>query len=823
MRAGIVGGGIAGISLARFLAEAGVAVTVFERGPQLCSGATWHAAGLVTRFAGSPKLKKVHVRAMDLIHEVEAKVARDIGFHHPGSIRLVEKGNRDRYLEAQQQVAMASLYDHPEENLQTRLISPDEIQELHPLINTDSIECGVWTQEDGYIDPTSLTNAIAELAKMAGAKIKLGVECTQVERDEQGFRINTRSLKDGEVDEYNVDVLVNAAGLWSREFSQKIMGMTFQDHPCKVIQHQYVITETIPAIKARMAEGKGVLPVLRDLRGSAYIRQERTGMLIGPYETQCAMAPWDSPPQDFLFELFPPALERLEDNLEQAFSVVPALSEAGIMNVTNGPTIWTGDGSPRVGRTTIPGYYDFNTLSYGITHGLPLAEYLSHVIMQNEQPPGWDLTEFEPARYQGWTTPEFVEEKVKETYKLNSAVNYGSFENRKAGRHLLPKSKIFEVLEAEGARFGIGMGGVEHPLYFAAADVEINPAKFTHHDWTHIVKDEADVVLNNVSLGYGLFSVFKVDGSGATDLLESLTTSALPSESHKSKLMYMLNKSGGVIAEVTVCRLGEEEYYVVGGRDNIPIDLAILRNGVQNNALVKDISGDVEILHVAGPNSAALLHAINNEVGSIPFLGMKEIELGGVQCKVFRITFTGCLGYEIHVPAKHCDTVYAAIAERDSDFGTGRFGSYAMNSLRIEKAFVLKADLDFAHYKEASLGFFVSKTKEFLGKDLKYKPTRRRVSFVVATGDGYAWSVPGDSPIHRRDTNERVGFTTSSAVGAITGETIALGYLHGHNLAEVKEQCSRDLYVSCYGKEWDVRAQIGPIQPMTGREEVQLT
>jgi len=166
--------------------------------------------------------------------------------------------------------------------------------------------------------------------------------------------------------------------------------------------------------------------------------------------------------------------------------------------------------------------------------------------------------------------------------------------------------------------------------------------------------------------------------------------------------------------------------------------------------------------------------------------------------------------------------VYEAIAALDDNFNTGRFGSYAMNSLRIEKAFVIKADLDFAHYSEASLGFFVSKTKDFKGKDSAYVPERRRLSFVVDTDDGYKWSVPGDSPIHRRDTDELVGFTTSSAVGAITGDTIALGFLNGSSLAEVKGLFEHELYVSCYGKQWKVTPKMGSVKPLTGREDIEI-
>ena len=238
----IIGGGVAGASIARELARKGVGVTLLEKAGQLCAGATWHAAGLVTRFGGSPKIKKVHVRALELMTEMHDMY--DVGLHITGSIRLIETGNADRMTDAKQHVAMAALYDDPE--LPTSLISPEEVQALHPLVNVSGVQAGVYTPRDGDVDPTLLTTCIGKLAKQDGAKFVFNAEVDTITRREDGvFEVVT-----AEGNHYEADAVINAAGLWSRRFSRQL-GLE-STHPAYVIEHQYAITETIPELKGKV-------------------------------------------------------------------------------------------------------------------------------------------------------------------------------------------------------------------------------------------------------------------------------------------------------------------------------------------------------------------------------------------------------------------------------------------------------------------------------------------------------------------------------------------------------------------------------------------
>jgi dimethylglycine dehydrogenase len=553
----VIGGGIAGASIARVLSRRGMGVTLLEKSSQLCSGATWHAAGLVTRFGGSPKLKKIHVdslRQLTALHE-----EHDVGLHLTGSIRIVEKGNTDRYKEARQHCSMASLYDDPE--FPTRMISPEEIKELHPLIDLQTVDCGLYTPCDGDIDPTTLTNCVARLAKEHGATFKLNREVVDIEKTSDGdFVVRT---SDGY--EERGDILINAAGLWSKQISEMIDPSLSSHHKCYIIEHQYAITEELPELKKLSEQGTRV-PVLRDLAGSSYIRQERTGMLVGPYESDCAVRNYDDgrgkwvtgPPSDWGHELFPDRLDRIEENLMAAMELIPSLGEVGITSCVNGPTIWTGDSLARVGRTHVENVFEMNTLTYGIAQSLPLADYLGGMILDGE-PPFDATTDFDPLRYGSWCGTSFTEEKIKETYSHNNCVSY-PFENRKAGREhvtaVATSSKknmedgtvihpMLSELNIAGAHNTFSNSGLEVPaFYFQGKDdvlrKELNESKMDTHDWIDRVREEANFVLSGAAISYASFSKFQVRGTDAHALLSGATTAAIPKKVGRTKLTYVM-------------------------------------------------------------------------------------------------------------------------------------------------------------------------------------------------------------------------------------------------------------------------------------------
>lgn len=793
MKAVVIGGGIAGAGITRSLAKRGVGVQLLEKSKNLTAGATWHAAGLVTRFAGSPKLKKLHVQAVTMMLELQEK--HDLkGFNVTGSIRLIEKGNKARYLEAKHHHEMAKLYDI--EGLGTEIISAEEVGKLHPLVDTSEVECGIWTPKDGDVDPTSLTNLVASLAKKDGAEILLEQEVVGVDRRADG----TFLVKSASGREFEGDILINAAGLWSKQISQ-MLGLGFADHPAYVIEHQYAITETIPAIVEWQAgDPKKRVPVLRDLKGSSYIRQERTGLLIGPYENETAIAELDKnwnlgPPGDFDMELFPDRLDRIEENIMSGIELIPALGEVGFASVVNGPTIWTGDSLPRCGRSKIPGYYDFNTLTYGIAQGLPLSEYLAGIILDGEQP--FEMTaQCDPLRYNTWCTPGYVAGKVAETYSHNNKVSY-DFENRVGGRDAVPTSKhpIHEVLSFLGAHYTFSFGGVEVPAFFNSDAKPLSEKTVIDHEWIDIAEAEAQHVLEKVGVAYSSFSKILVKGASAEAFLDRLTTNSLPAVG-RSRLTYALTPKGRVNAEFTITRLSPEEFYVVGSRDYTCHDVQWMIDRARAESFdvdIKDISDDVDIVHIAGPRSHALMERLLGEPFKLGFMKMEPRQIAGADVNVFRISFTGEFGYELHAPTAAAADVLRAVLAAGEELDIRPFGGYAVNALRVEKGFKLKADLDYAHYTEAGIDMFCKEAKPFLGRGTG-APARQAAIFAVDAAPSFRWSVPSDCPIFCGD--ELVGFTTSSAFGPRTGKTIVLGYMTKEVAADAK------LVVEAYGNLW---------------------
>jgi len=532
--------------------------------------------------------------------------------------------------------------------------------------------------------------------------------------------------------------------------------------------------------------------------------------------------------------------------------LVPSLGEVGFKSVVNGPTIWTGDSLARCGRTRLPGYYDFNSLTYGVAQSLALSEYLGCIMLEGEQP--YDMaTEFDPLRYSGaWAGMAFTVDKVHETYSHNNHVSY-PFENRPGGRqhvaHAAPLRALFDAFAARGALFGFSNAGVEVPLAYPTAAIAAEAQKTFHSlPWAEAAQREAQALLSGVGIGYASFSKLRVASgvsSAATQLLERATTNILPKAVGACRLTYATTRAGRVLAEFTITREGshgadkaalaastvDHDFYLVGPRDYAQHDLAWLE-GVRDalsaehgadfgaEALeLADITSAVEILHLAGPLSHSLVSELCPAAAEVPFLRSSCLDVLGVPCRVFCISFTGELGYELHAPAAEAATLYEAIWRHPAAAAHGLvpFGGHAVNSLRIEKGFKVKSDLDYTHWTEAGIEPFVKLKRKashpFVGRDApapSHPHARRAAIFDVAAPDEYAWSVPGDCPI-RNSAGELVGVTTTSARGAVTGRTIAHGFVMLDESGALRASPGEvGLFVECYGHQWQVRVLDKP-------------
>uniref|UniRef100_A0A3Q1G9J7 Dimethylglycine dehydrogenase n=1 Tax=Acanthochromis polyacanthus TaxID=80966 RepID=A0A3Q1G9J7_9TELE len=666
----IIGGGCVGTSLTYHLAKAGMKDVVLLEKSELTAGSTWHAAGLTTSYHPGINVKKIHYDSLKLYKTLEAETGQAVGLHTPGSVRIASTPARVDEMRYQ----MTRTHWHVTEQY---MIGPEKVQELFPLLNMDKVLAGLYTPGDGHIDPYSLTMALAAGARMYGAQIYNPAPVTGLSQTSDGkWDVQTPH---GTI---RANRIVNTAGFWAREVG-KMIGF---EHPTIPVHHQYVVTATVPEVKALKKE----LAVIRDLEASYYLRQERDGLLFGPYEKMEKMVLQDSwvregVPPGFGKELFESDLDRIMEHIEMAMEMVPVLKKADIINTVSGPITYTPDLLPMVGpHRGVSNYWTAIGFGYGIIHAGGMGKFLSDWITNGEPP--YDLIECDPNRYGKWTDVPFMCAKARESYGYNSAVGYPK-EERFAGRPTSRTSGVYELLKDKGS-----MGfhaGWEQPHWF------YKPGDETGYKW---IEKEA-----------------------------------------------------------------------IEGRYDVDIS---------------NVTDDIGVLGVAGPNSRKVLQKLTKEDMSdagFKFLHCKSIELAGVTVRAIRISYTGELGWELYIDQKNMAAVYQAIMAAGKDEGIDNFGTYAMNSLRLEKGFRgwgAEMNCD-TNPLEAGLDYFIklNKPADFIGRaalrEIKAKGLKRKLSYISLDTDDI--DPEGNETIWHN--GKVVGNTTSGAYSYSCQQSLAFAYL----------------------------------------------
>ncbi|KAL6059637.1 Dimethylglycine dehydrogenase [Balamuthia mandrillaris] len=786
----VIGGGIMGASMLYHLTEAGLRDSVLIEKTELTSGSTWHAAGLTTFYHGGANLRFFHYDSLCLYPQLEKETGQEMNFHGPGSIRLME--SKERMDEC--------LYQHGKSKLwpaKIHLVTPKQIKELHPLVNTEGIEGGLWTENDGHIDPSSVTTALAMAAKARGAEIYKPLEVVALHPRADGkWEVVTGRAGGGEEEQRSIiaDRIINCGGLWGDKVG-KMAGITI---PVVPIQHQYVIVKPLQAVIDYQNRTGHQLPVLRDLKGSYYVRQERDGLLVGPYENAKAMRICDQwlksgVPSDFGMELFEGDLERIMPHVEQAMNLLPCIAEGGITSIINGPISWPADGNPMLGpRRGLKNYWEACGLSYGIAHAGGAGKYLTHWITKGEPP--YELSEADPERYGEWATKHFVMTKVRETYGMNNIIGYPE-EERPAARPV-KIGALYQALKEKGAEFGFH-NGFETPNWFTRTPEErakpYQPS-FRRTNWFKPVAEECRHVREKVGvIDVSAFSKFMIKGKRAAEFLEYMCANTMPKVG-RSNISHMLTPSGKLYAELTVSRLSEEEFYVVSGSNVERHDLRWLEahldasSSFRDGVLIENVTNRYNVLSIVGPRARQVMHKLvldgrtSVEDDQWKFLDNRRVEVGPSPSISIRVSFTGELGWEIHHPAEYSLPLYNAIVEAGKEFGIVDFGSYALNSFRLEKGFrLLGVDMTKDHNAlEAGLEprfVKLNKAADFIGKaaltKIKQEGVKKRaVCLIVDASDNDAH---GNEPLWLQD--EIVGFTTSGGYGHTLQKSIAYGYL----------------------------------------------
>ncbi len=759
----IIGGGAMGVSLAYHLPDEGWDDVVLIDKGELTSGSTWHAAGLIPHFIGSLNMAKVHDYATKLYARLEAETGQATGWHGCGALRLAVT---DQELDWFHYVK--GILDYLE--IECHLVGHAEMKEIHPLLSTHDVKLGFYTPNDGHTDPASSTNSMALGARNKGVQIVRRNRVTGVEQTRSGeWKITT------EQGTITCEHVVNAAG----SFADQVAQMSGFRLPIVNMEHHYIVTENLPEVKALDREP----PVVRDPVASCYIRQEQMGLLVGPYETANAQA-WgiDGIDWGFDMELLPDSLERLELSLIRAADRVSIFGTAGIKRVVNGPITHTPDGGYLLGPAGgLANYWLCCGASIGITQGPGAGKYLAQWMAHGQTE--INVREMDPRRYGEFANlpGKYVIEKSIDEYQQMYQVHFpGEF--REAGRPV-KTTPIYEKLKSQGAVFGEYYGW-ERPKWYAPHGVE-EEYGFRRTNTFSFVAEECNCVESRVGFAdLSAFSKYFVSGPGAENFLNRIGANSVAKRTGGMALSHLLTDLGGIESEVAITHLSLDRYFLTSAIVAQQHDLDWLEQHRMpgENITIEDVTDHMGMIAVAGPRSRELLAELTLEsLGNreFPWLTGKEMEIVSIPVIALRVSYVGELGWELYVAKEEMADLCDALAREGVKYGASWFGSYAVNSMRVEKGYKgwgseLTTEITPV---EADIERFVKYDKEFIGRDsvLKRKAEGVQTKLVLVAVDAFDADCLGNEPA--LDGDRPMGIVCSGAFGHRTQMSLAFVYV----------------------------------------------
>jgi len=762
----VIGGGVIGCSILYHLAKLGWRDVVLLERDELTSGSTWHAAANIHGLHDSANISRLQHYTMRLYKELEAETGQSCGVFQPGSLYLAQTGDRVHQLRLQ--AAKARLY-----GMNFHEISRDEAERLHPLVDFDGIRSIMYEPDGGNVDPSGVTNAYAVGARARGAEIhRFTPVVATVPQVDGSWIVETPK---GSI---HTPWVINAAGLWGREVA-RLAGIEL---PLQPTEHQYFVTETI----AEIAGMDRRLPSVADRDGEYYLRQEGKGLLIGAYERDVKFWAEDGTPLDFAHDLFPDDLERIEENMLRAIDRVPAVAEAGIKRVINGPMIWSPDANVILGPVPeLTGYFACNGIIPGFSQSAGMGLMVAEWLVGGEMP--YDMFGWDVARFGLWANDQaFVKARVRDQYAHRFAIHYPN-EERAAGRPLRVRP-AYEMQREMGAVFGLNYGW-EHPLWFADTPGTAETCGFTRQNWWAPVGEEARMLRDRAGIiDISNFAKYRVAGPGAEDWLNAVFANRMPRAVGRSCLTPLIGARGGIAGDATVTRLGAEEFWVIasGMAERYHkrfFDAVPLPEGTVFESLTEAVCG----FNVAGPRSREILQRLTNAslaTEDFPFMASRRIEIAGVNCVAIRVSFTGDLGWELHCATEDQARLYAALLGTGRAMRVGPVGSRALMSLRLEKGYGSWGREYSPEYwpQEAGLARLCKMDKDFLNKPaleavIDKAPRERLVTLALDEADVTASNADatGGEPIFREGVG--AGRVTSGAYAYSVGMSLALGYV----------------------------------------------
>ena len=798
----IIGGGAVGVSALYHLAQAGWTDCVLLEKNELTAGSTWHAAGNVPTFSTSWSVMNMQRYSTELYRDLGAKVDYPMNYHVTGSIRLAHSA--ERMQEFQRAKGMGRY-----QGMDLDILGLDEIKARYPFIETHDLHGALYDPNDGDIDPAQLTQALAKGARDLGATIVRFCPATGVRRENGEWIVET------EQGEIRCEYVVNAAGYYAQRVGEWFKPYGGRTVPMMVMSHQYLLFEEVDAVRDWSAQAGRKLPLLRDVDSSYYLRQEKNGFNLGPYERNCRahwVQPGDPMPEDFSFQLYPDDLDRLEWYIEDALARVPLLGQAGVSNVINGPIPYAPDGLPLLGPMPgVPNAFEACVFTFGIAQAGGAGKVLAEWITEGQTE--WDMWSCDPRRYTDYTDRDYCIEKGMEVYGHEYAMHFPwhrwpAAPNRK-------QSALHSRLEQAGAQFG-AYNGWERANYFAKpgddTSEEATQTWARSGPWQPRIAAECAAVRDHAGMiAISGFTRLKVTGPGARAHVDRLTCSRLP-QPGRVGLAYFPDTRGRILTEMSVIPESDEALLLITAGTAQWHDRDVLLQGAPEGITITDHSAEQDCLLLTGPQARAILEPLTDGDLALPWLTMQSALVCGVPCQLMRVSFAGELGWEIHCPADQAPVIWDALAAA----GVTPFGMWALNSLRIEKGYrAWKGDLSTDYsILQGGLERFVDWSKpDFPGKaamlaEKEAGPTRRFVLLHVQAGDCDA---PYMSTLWHQ--GEIVGETTSGAWGYRVNHSVALGMVRA-DLAQPGTEIEVEIYgqrhsavVQPDGPLWDPKNQ----------------
>ncbi|MEQ8504872.1 MAG: FAD-dependent oxidoreductase [Rhodospirillales bacterium] len=759
----VIGGGVIGCSIAYHLTKIGITDVVLLERRKLTSGTTWHAAGLIGQLRGSANMTRLAKYTAELYRELESETGQATGLKQNGSVSVAL--HEGRMEEFRRNASMAKVF-----GLQVDIISPEEVKERHPLVETGDVLGGTWIPSDGQGNPADITLALAKGARMGGARLFEDTKVTGI-IVENGRAVGVRT----DAGEVRARWVVLAAGMWARDMAVEI-GVSLPLHAC---EHFYIVTEPFEGMTPD-------LPVLRVYDECAYYKEDAGKMLIGAFEPK--VKPWgmDGIPDDFEFDQLPDDFDHFEPILEAAMARLPALENAGIQTFFNGPESFTPDVRYNLGPA--PGL-DGLMVAAGLNSiGIQSAGGIGRVVadwIKDGHPP-MDLWEVDIRRQMPFQANRaYLQDRVSESLGLLYATHW-PFHQYTTGRGLR-RSPLHEQMKAANACFGESAGW-ERANWFAPEGTEPKyEYSYGRQNWFDYSAAEHRAAREGVALfDLSSFAKFRIEGPDAAQVLSRVSANDVAGEVGRAVYTQWLNGRGGIEADLTVTRLTEDTFLVVTSGACQVRDFHWLKDHVQDHqhCTVTDVTSGHAVIGVAGPKSRDLLAtltpgSLSND--AFPFGASREVEFAMALARMTRISYAGELGWEIMVPAEFAAHVCEAIAEAGQAFGLVHAGMHAMNSLRIEKAYrhwghdisdeetVLEAGLGFAVAWDKPGGFI---GREALMAQREAGVKRRLLQFLITDPEPLLYH---NEPIWRGD--EIVGRVTSGMYGHTLGGAVGLGYV----------------------------------------------